>query len=101
LLTISLTALTESLSSIRSQKLKKERPRAIFLVMNTILSQAWILNANINGLAIFALVALGTFTAGIQVGLLGLVMALTKLRIDRSSSRGGARSWGHALVAWA
>jgi hypothetical protein len=57
---------------------------AFLLVMNMILlpSVQRILNANLTGLAIFTLLALGTFTAGIhvaswQVCLLGLVMALS------------------------
>ncbi len=57
---------------------------AFLLVMNMILlpSVQRILNANVSGLAIFTLLALGTFTAGIHVAswkicLLGLVMALS------------------------
>jgi hypothetical protein len=57
---------------------------AFLLVMNMILlpSVQRILNANVTGLAIFTLLALGTFTAGIhiaswQVCLLGLVFALS------------------------
>lgn len=57
---------------------------AFLLVMNMILlpSVQRILNANVTGLAIFTLLALGTFTAGIHVAswkvcLLGLVMALS------------------------
>jgi hypothetical protein len=56
---------------------------AFLLVMNMILlpSVQTILNANVTGLAIFTLLALGTFTAGIhvaswQICLLGLVLAL-------------------------
>jgi hypothetical protein len=57
---------------------------AFLLVMNMILlsSVQRILNANVTGIAIFTLLALGTFTAGIhvaswQVCLLGFVMALS------------------------
>jgi hypothetical protein len=57
---------------------------AFLLVMNMMLlpSVQRILNANVTGLAIFTLLALGTFTAGIHVAswkvcLLGLVMALS------------------------
>lgn len=57
---------------------------AFLLVMNMILlpSVQRILNANVTGLAIFTLLALGTFTAGIhvaswQICLLGLVLALS------------------------
>jgi hypothetical protein len=57
---------------------------AFLLVMNMILlpSVQRILNANVTGLAIFTLLALGTFTAGVHVAswricLLGLVLALS------------------------
>ncbi|ABE64670.1 hypothetical protein Nham_3999 [Nitrobacter hamburgensis X14] len=57
---------------------------AFLLVMNMILlpSVQRILNANVTGLAIFTLLALGTFTAGIHVAswhvcLLGLLLALS------------------------
>ena len=57
---------------------------AFLLVMNMLLlpSVQRILNANVTGLSIFTLLALGTFTAGIhvaswQVCILGLIMALS------------------------